>query len=309
MLTIFVLMVVGLITWIVVLVLRRRNPARLSWGEVGTIIDRSLRAYRRHFVPLLALAAVCAPIGAVTSTSIASSIVSIFAPSSMLLFGGDWLQIAVRVVSTAVLVMGSLGLGKTLLACGVAQALRDESEGLPVSLGRMLGQQRWRATIGLMLRMIVPSLISAFFSFIGLLATLPWRVAPAALVFEQLGARDAVKHGRALVKPVRWQLADVLVPLWLIGWLIAGAPMFGGLWLIMIFFSSLSAGALEALTFVASIAGSVFVAPLMVMGATQFYLFVRDRSTQPMEAAIDALYGDGAAISQSASPTAGGEIV
>jgi hypothetical protein len=79
----------------------------------------------------------------------------------------------------------------------------------------MLGQQRWRATIGLMLRMIVPSLINAFFGVLGLIVTLSWRVAPAALVFEQLGAREAVNHGRALVKPVRGQLADVLAPLWL----------------------------------------------------------------------------------------------
>ena len=44
--------------------------------------------------------------------------------------------------------MGSLGVGKTLLACGVAQALRDEGEGQPVSLGRILGRQRWRAKLG-----------------------------------------------------------------------------------------------------------------------------------------------------------------
>jgi hypothetical protein len=300
---IFLFLVVGLIALIVMLFLRRKNPARLAWSEVGTIIDRSIKAYRRHFVPLLALSAICAPLGAVTSTSLSSSIVNVFAPSSMLV-GDDGLRFAVRVVSMVVLVMGSLGLGKTLLACGVAQALRDEAEGLPVSLGRMLSQQRWRATIGLMLRMIVPSLLNAFLSLLGLLLTLSWRVVPTALVFEQLSARDAVKQGRALVKPVRWQLADVLVPLWLIGWLIVGAPLFGGLWLIMIFFSSLSAGALEALTFLGSIAGSAFVAPLMALGASQFYLFVRDRSTQHMEATIEALYGDGAAAaSQSMVPT------
>jgi hypothetical protein len=129
------------------------------------------------------------------------------------------------------------------------------------------------------------------------------------LVFEQLSARDAVKQGRALVKPVRWQLADVLIPLWLIGWLIVGAPIFGGLWLIMIFFSSLSGGALEALTFLGSIAGSAFVAPLMALGASQFYLFVRDRSTQHMEATIDALYGDGAAAAAQSAASPTGEVV
>jgi hypothetical protein len=207
-----------------------------------------------------------------------------------------------RVVAIVVLVMGSLGLGKTLLACGVAQALRDESEGQPVGLGRMLGQQRWRVTIELMLRMIIPSLLNAFFGLLGLIATLSWRVAPAALVFEGLGAREAVKHGRALVKPVRGQLADVLAPLWLIGWLIVGVPMVGGLWLLELFVT-LSPGALEALTLIGWIVGSIFVAPLMALGAAQFYLFVRERSTQRMEATIDALYGDASNEHNPQSPT------
>jgi hypothetical protein len=51
-----------------------------------------------------------------------------------------------------------------------------------------------------------------------------------------------------------------------------------------------------------------FVAPLTALGASHFYLFVRDRSTQRMEATIEALYGDGTAISQGTSPATGGEI-
>ncbi len=61
-----------------------------------------------------------------------------------------------------------------------------------------------------MLRMIVPSLINAFLGYIGALLTLSWRVAPTALVFERLGARDAAKQGRELIKPQRFQLVDVL---------------------------------------------------------------------------------------------------
>jgi hypothetical protein len=307
--SIFLLIVGGLITLIVILFLRRRNPTRLTWSEVGTIVDRSLRAYRRHFVSLLALSACCAPLGGVTYTSASSFLTAFTNASRALANDDDWLQVAVRVISIFVLVMGSLGLGKTLLACGVAQALHDESLGLPVSLGRMLGQQRWRATIELMLRMIVPSLINAFFSVIGLLLTLSWRVAPAAMIFEQLGARDAVKHGRALVKPARGQLADVLVPLWLIGSLIVGVPMLGGLWLAEIFIT-LSPNALEALTLLGSIASSAFVAPLLALGAAQFYLFMRDRSTQSMEATIEALYGGAApTASQGIAPTGSSDIV
>ena len=298
---IFILFAVGLVAVIVVLVRRRKNPTRLTWGEVGTIVDQSLRAYRRHFVPLLALSAICAPLGAVTYFSIYSFLATLSAPAPLHGSNG-WMQTSMRVVSIVVLVMGSLGLGKTLLACGTAQALHDESEGQPVSLGRMLGQQRWRATIGLMLRMIVPSLINALFGLLGLIATLSWRVAPAALVFEQLGAREAVKHGRALVKPVRGQLADVLAPLWLIGWLIVGAPMVGGLWLIGVLFGTLSSGALEALTLLGSILGGIFVAPLTALGAAQFYLFVRERSPQRMEATIAALYGGAAALALTPRP-------
>jgi hypothetical protein len=298
------LFAVGLVAVIIVLFLRRRNPARLTWSEVGTLIDRSLRAYRRQFVPLLALSAICAPLGVVTYSSFYSFLVTLNTPAP-LHGSGDWLQLAMRIVSIGVLVMGTLGLGRTLLACGAAQALRDESEGQTVGLGRMLGQQPWRATIGLMLRMIVPSLINALFGVLGLLATLSWRVAPAALLFEQLDARDAVRHGRALVKPVRGQLADVLAPLWLIGWLIVGVPMVGGLWLFELF-GALSPSAIEALTLIGWIVGSVFVAPLTALGAAQFYLFVRERSTQRMEAAIDALYGDASmARSEAIGPTTG----
>jgi hypothetical protein len=290
---------IGLVALVVVLILRRRNPARLAWSEVGTIVDRSLRAYRRNFVPLLALSAICAPLGGVTYASIYSFFLS---RATLSLVSDDWLQTIARVISIVALVMGSLGLGKTLLACGAAQALCDEAEGEPASLGRMLGRQRWRATIGLMLRMIVPSLINAFLGYLGLLVTLSWRVAPAALVLEQLDARDAVKHGRALVKPVRGRLADVLVPLWLIGWLLAGVPMLGGL-LVISLFVTLAPGALEALMLIGWIVGSVFVTPLMALGAIQFYLFVRARSTQTMEATISALYSDAATAPAAAAPS------
>jgi hypothetical protein len=300
----FIVFAAGLVAVIIVLFLRRRNPARLTWGEVGTLIDRSLRAYRRQFVPLLALSAICAPLGVVTYTSIYSFFLD--APAlSFALESDGWLRALRRVVTMGVFVMGTLGLGRTLLACGAAQALRVESEGQMVGLWRMLGQQRWRATIGLMLQMIVPSLINALFGVLGLLATLSWRVAPAALIFEKLGAREAVKHGRAVVKPVRGQLADVLAPLWLIGWLIVGVPMVGGLWLIELF-GTLSPGALEALMLFGWFVGSIFVAPLTALGAAQFYLFVRERSTQRMEATIDALYGDASvARSQGVGPTTG----
>jgi hypothetical protein len=130
-----------------------------------------------------------------------------------------------------------------------------------------------------MLRMIAPSLINMFLGYIGALLTLSWRVVPTALVFEQLGARDAVKQGRELVKPCRIQLADVLIPLWLIGWLIAGAPLLGGFWLVNL----LAEPSLEttiALTLLGSILGNVFVAPLMALGATQFYLYMRERSLE-----------------------------
>lgn len=284
-----------LIVLLIVVIARRRQTTRLTWNEIGTIIDRSLRAYRRNLVPLLALAAVCAPIG----VFIYGSIFSLFLDNGIFTTGPvpeTGLQVAVRVGTIFMFVMGSLGLGKTLLACGVAQAMYDDAAGQPVSLGRMLSQQRWAATLGLMLRMIVPSLINAFLGYIGALLTLSWRVVPAALVFERLEARDAAKQGRELVKPCRIQLADVLIPLWLIGWLLAGAPMLGG-FLLLNLLTEISLEMTVALTLLGSILGNVFVAPLMALGATQFYLYVRERSleraVQRFAAGGDALPGAG----------------
>jgi hypothetical protein len=305
MFTILFTVVPVLIVLLIVVIARRRQATRLTWTEIGTIIDRSLRAYRRNLVPLLALAAVCAPLGVFTYGSIFSlgSFSSLFIGSSVLdaePVPDSMLQVAVRIGTIFALVMGSLGLGKTLLACGVAQAMYDDATGQPVSLGRMLSQQRWGATLGLMLRMIVPSLINMFLGYIGALLTLSWRVVPTALVFEQLGARDAAKQGRELVKPCRIQLADVLIPLWLIGWLIAGAPLLGGFWLVNLL-AELSLETTVALTLLGSILGNVFVAPLMALGATQFYLYVRERSleqaVQRFAAGGDALPGIGSEAS------------
>jgi hypothetical protein len=205
--------------------------------------------------------------------------------------GYEWVETLGRVVGVVILVMGTLGLGKTLLACGAAQALYGESSGQPSSLRRILLQQRWGATLGLMGRMIIPSLIRAFFGYLGVLLTLSWWVAPAALIFEGLGSRDAIKHGRALVKPVRGQMVDVLVALWLIGWLIAGAPLLGGFWLLNLLIQmppQISNGAMM----IGWIAGSVFVAPLMALGSIHFYLYVRDRAAQNSEIPAYSIHRD-----------------
>jgi len=81
------------------------------------------------------------------------------------------------------------------------------------------------------------------------------------------------------VKPCRVQLADALIPLWLIGWLIAGAPLLGG-FLLLNLLLDLSLEMIAALTLIGGILGNIFVAPLMALGATQFYLYVRERSLE-----------------------------
>jgi hypothetical protein len=288
-----------LLVLLIVVIVRRRQTTRLKWAEIGTIIDRSLRSYRRNLVPMLALATICAPIGVFAYGSIFSLFLdgSLFGPR----FGPEsWLDMAVRIGTIFLLVMGSLGLGKTLLACGVAQAIYDDANGQLVSLGRMLSQQRWGATLGLMLRMIVPSLINALLGYIGALLTLSWRVVPAALVFERLSARDAIRQGRELVKPCRVQLADALIPLWLIGWLIAGAPLLGAFLLLNRLFDA-SLEMIAALTLIGGVIGNIFVAPLMALGATQFYLYVREHS---LEQAVQRFAASGDAL-----PVAGSETL
>jgi hypothetical protein len=46
-----------LLVLLIVVIMRRRQTTRLKWAEIGTIIDRSLRSYRRNLVPLMALGA------------------------------------------------------------------------------------------------------------------------------------------------------------------------------------------------------------------------------------------------------------
>ncbi len=55
-----------LVVLIIVLIARPKKAVRLTWAEIGTIIDRTVRAYRRQLLPFLALAAICTPIGAIT---------------------------------------------------------------------------------------------------------------------------------------------------------------------------------------------------------------------------------------------------
>ncbi|HEY3231710.1 MAG TPA: hypothetical protein VGJ87_20950, partial [Roseiflexaceae bacterium] len=73
MIFLFMAFAVVLVALILLLVFRRRKQSnRLRLSEIGTIIDRALRAYRRNLVPLLALSAICAPLGAVAYASIFS---------------------------------------------------------------------------------------------------------------------------------------------------------------------------------------------------------------------------------------------
>src|SRR5262245_49029016 len=104
---------IGLIVLIVVLLRRRKNPARLNIVEIGTIIDRALRSYRRHFLPLLALSAICAPLGALAYTSALSAItyLNLLSTRDALLVGGaapigaaQQIQAILRIVTMIIVV-------------------------------------------------------------------------------------------------------------------------------------------------------------------------------------------------------------
>src|SRR5258706_5717244 len=100
-----------LLVLLIVVIARRRQTTRLKWAEIGTIIDRSLRAYRRNLVPLLALAAICAPISVFTYGSILSLFLhcSIFSPR---VTTGAWHDIALRLRTSFLLAIGSLEPGQ-----------------------------------------------------------------------------------------------------------------------------------------------------------------------------------------------------
>jgi hypothetical protein len=264
---IFTALIVGIIVVLAVRIVRRRKQAKgYTLHDVGTLIDRSLSAYRKHLVPILIASAVCLPLGSVSG----------FSQTFLLGFAAVIMPAAPPALLLNLLgLLGMFGVGKTLLALGVAQAMLSSSTGRAVTVSD-LAPRRPGAVIGLIALLVVPSLATAFLGIIGALIALLWALAPAALVFEELGPWAALKRSARIVRAHYSGLLNTLVPLWLIGWLVVGTLLFGSLFVLRLLVPlppTLSAQLLLGGWMV----GNIFVAPLTAFGTLSFYLSARDR--------------------------------
>ncbi|HEU4327920.1 MAG TPA: hypothetical protein VFS21_32590 [Roseiflexaceae bacterium] len=255
----------------------RRNPLLLRLGELGTVMDRALRAYREDLTTLLLLGVLFAPLGVLPSDGqvISSFLLGLLlAPS----FGTGrptdllWL---LPLVSTA-------GIGKVLFACCVARVAQLRAAGAPVSVRAALRHGRWRAAIGLAALLAIPSLVISFFGVFGALAGLLLALAPPLLLYEGIGPFQAVRRSLDLVWRNYSALLNTLVPLLVIGWLMVSVPL-ALVTLVLQLLGGLDADRQTLLVAAVYLAGSAFIAPLLAQGKVQLYLYVRGRYTAPGE--------------------------
>jgi hypothetical protein len=84
------------------------------------------------------------------------------------------------------------------------------------------------------------------------------------------------------VRTQRSDPSNVIVTLWLIGWLIVSVPITIMLMLLQLVAlpTSTMTGQIVVLVW---ILGSIFVAPLLALGMAQFYLYVHDRLSMVSE--------------------------
>jgi hypothetical protein len=273
-----ILLVLGAVFVVLVILalvrLRRRSPFRLR--EVGTLIDRAVGAYRRNLVPLLLLSMLCLPLGSTAGAlSLRPALFGWFTPISSGLSSDLLWNVLV-----AMSVLGVLGIGHTLLACGAAQVLEHDAAGVRPTLRDALPRRRIGAMLGLALLLIAPSLLGSLFGIFGALFALLWALAPAALVVEGSKPWAAMRRSVGLARRNYSLLLNTLVPLWIIGWLVGGTPLLGSLWVVGLL-ELVPSSAMPALTFAALLLGGVFVAPLTALGNAVVYRTLREELPTP----------------------------
>lgn len=265
---------------------RRNNVNTIKLADTGVIMDRSLRTFQQHFVPLIALSALLLPLG--------------------LSSGGAWLWIGrylglgspglsdsdstwFTAIVTAVGWLSIFGLGKTVLACVVAQAMQLREAGAQVSVGHVLRQLPWRSSLVLAVLMAIPYALASIFGILGTLYALNWAAAPFVMVFEGTSPYQSIKRSYKVVRPYYSGLLNTIVPLWLIGWIITGTPLLVLVMLLPQMFA-ITPEVMETLNTLTTIGGTVLVAPLMAVGTYQFYAYVRERdaANADLDAAIGA---------------------
>jgi hypothetical protein len=301
--SIFVLTVVGLLLAVIVRAFwRARDPNQLTQRDIGVVVDRALRAYRRRFVPLLALAALLAPLG-VASPLVAPLALQLIWPMQQV-FAADISLTPWLVVARMGWCISALSLGRSLLmysaACAVVESSGDQS---PRSLWAAL-RQDWRRALQVVSLMSLPSLLitlvvaivsetlvdisgrSVGLAVLSIVLGVPallgmaiiilvrWSLVPAIMRCEALGPLAAIKRSGRLVRSQGSGGSNTTMALFAIGWLIVSTPAAGALLLLRLAVA-LTPETTTGLVILVWTIGSVFVAPLLALGATEFYLYVR----------------------------------
>lgn len=259
------------------LVFKRKNRVeRLKMRDIGTILDRSIMAYRHNLLPLLIVSALCVPLGNVSMQ--ASGLLGF--SWALFLFDGfeqhdTWIALLQIIIFTLIL-LGATGIGKTLLMCSAMHGMHAAGEGQTMKLADALPHKRLWAVVGMIALMILPSLLFTYLGLIGALIWMYWSLAPVIMFYESLGPYAACKRSYQMVRSQWSALLNTMVPLWLIGWLVIGTPLYGSLLALGFVYPSMPE-LIADLMFICWIIGSVFVAPLMALGSLQFYLYLRER--------------------------------
>jgi hypothetical protein len=256
----------------------------MKLADTGLLMDRSLRTFQQQFVPLVALSGLLMPLGL-------SSGGFWFWIGRYLGFSGSitsndtsWLTSSITILGW----VGIFGLGKTLLACAVAQTMQLRDTGQLVSVGQVLRRMRWRSALTLAALLAIPYAMMSLFGILGTLYALNWAAAPFIMVYEDTSPYGAFKRSYKVVRPYYSGLLNTLVPLWLIGWIITGTPLLLALMLLPTVLA-IPPEITTILNTLTSTIGTVIVAPLMAVGTYQFYKYVRERDA--VNADLDAAIG------------------
>jgi hypothetical protein len=268
----FVIPIVVILLFLLVVGLYRRRKAqpRLGLRDIATIVDRSIAAYRRHLVPALALSTLCFFLGSSSGYNVA------LLRTLTLGFAAPEAQASLPSLLTNLwTLLNFLGIGSTVLAVGIATGLYEAgNQGISVPVAAFLPLRRPWALLGLILLMSITSIVSTFLGIIGMLLAVFWSLAPVVMQFEGLSPWRAVRRSYALVRANYSALLNTLVPLWLIGWLIAGLPIFGSIWLLNVLGVVPGAQAAPLATLGLAL-GQIMVAPLTAFGAVCLYQYLQ----------------------------------
>ncbi len=268
--------IILLIVVIMRLFRRKKGQPRLGLRDTTTIIDRSIAAYRRHLVPVLILSALCFLLGSSSGYNF-----TLLGTLTFWLAAPEAQSSLPSLVTSAWALLNFFGIGSTLLAVGVAAGMHTAGQGAPVAFVDFLPRQRSRALLGLVLLMVIVSILSVILGIIGLLIALFWSLAPVIMCFEGLNPWRAVRRSYALVRANYSGLLNTLVPLWLIGWLIVGLPIFGSIWLPTAL-GLIGTEQSALLVTLGLMLGQIAVTPLTAFGAVCFYQYIQ----APIDAAV-----------------------